>query len=48
LTEKEDIKDILLEIEDSILIHVFNIENTVLGKRKRVDDDNGFDYIDMY
>lgn len=48
LTEKEDVEDTLLEMEDSILIHAFNAENTVLGKRKRVDDGDGFDYIDMY
>jgi hypothetical protein len=45
-TEKEDIEDILLEIEDSMLIHTFNTENTVLRKRKRVDEVDGFDFID--
>ena len=46
LTEKEDVEDILLEMEDSMLIHTFNTENTVLGKRKRVDEVDGFDFID--
>lgn len=45
-TEKEDVEDILLEMEDSMLIHTFNTENTVLGKRKRVDEVDGFDFID--
>ena len=44
--EKEDVKDILLEIEDSILIYTFNIENTVLRKCKRVDEVDSFDFID--
>jgi hypothetical protein len=48
LIEKEDVEDILLEMEDSMLIHIFNTENTMLGKRRRVDNVEGFDYIDMY
>ena len=48
LTEKEDVEDTLLEMEDSMLIHAFNTENTALGKRKRADEVDGFDYIDMY
>jgi hypothetical protein len=46
LREKEDVEDTLLEMEDSMLIHTFNAENTVLGKRKRVDDVDESDFVD--
>ncbi len=29
-----------------MLIHAFNTENRVLGKRKRVDDADEFDFVD--
>jgi hypothetical protein len=34
-------------MEDSMLIHVFNAENKVLEKCKKVDDVDEFDSIDM-
>jgi hypothetical protein len=45
LTKKKDVED-RLEMQDSTLIHAFNTENTVLGKCKRVDDVNVFDFLD--
>ena len=47
LTKKKNIEDRLLEMQDSVLIHAFNTENTVLGKCKRVDDVNVFDFLDI-
>jgi hypothetical protein len=34
LIEKEEVEDTLLEMQDSMLIHAFYTENTVLGKRE--------------